>query len=170
MALLLAAIDMEQVIQAAELLGRESAAGDRGNANFHQLLRSLETAIATGYVRGLRGKKKQSWRVEKDETKPDDANLLSIHEYLVRVRNKTYAHTDRKEAQRTASARWEEGPNGEPVVVYGESWVPWIAAHHVPDIVALATHQRERFRAMALRFPPLDESSIPELQEPAGTN
>lgn len=165
-ALLLAATDMEQVIQAARLLERESAAGGQGNEAHHQLLRAVETAIAVTYARGLKGKRKESWRVEEAEIAPTDPELLGLHAHLLRVRNKTYAHTDRKEALRTASAEWVETPEGELTVRFAESWVPWIQAHDVPAIVALATHQRDRFRAMALHLPPPTEASVTEREKP----
>jgi hypothetical protein len=138
-ALLLAAIDMAQTIQAAMMLAEVSAA--ESFAEKHQRLRALETAVAITYARPLTYTK-GSYVVEQHERTPTgSAELLRMHDHLIEVRHKTYAHTDRSASLRTA------GMNDDGFI---ETWVPWIQADDVPVIIELAEHQQRRFRRLAL--------------------
>jgi hypothetical protein len=138
-ALLLAAIDMDQVIQAALMLVEEDA--KPYSEQKHQRLRALETAIAVTYARPLIDSKGlKSYTVKQHQRLPADRpDLLPIHDHLLKVRKKTYAHTDKQEAMRTA----EVNPFG-----YSETWMPWIEAKDAPAVIALAEYQQTRFRTI----------------------
>jgi hypothetical protein len=139
-ALLLAAIDMEQVIAAAGMLDEQTRRLDRPE-NHHQAVRALETAIACCYYRPLRGVRgRDSYVVPTEHVEPSDPELAELHGRLLRYRNKAYAHTDRTEALRDATWTTTE---------WSEKWVAWISPHDVPTIVRLAEYQRDRFRSLA---------------------
>jgi hypothetical protein len=135
--LLLAAIDMEQTIQAAKMLLEEIEKPDFPNK--HQRLRALETAIAVTYARSL-ADSKGSFVVPQSERPPASSQLRELHDHLLHIRHKAYAHIDRTESARTAGID-DRG--------FVESWVPWIVGADVPMIVVLSEHQRDRFRALA---------------------
>ena len=95
-----------------------------------------------------------SYRVRASDVDPTSAEYRELHAKLIRFRNKAYAHTDRKESKREATAT-SEG--------FGETWVPWIQAADVPAVIALAEHQRDRFRRIALEILDAERARLREL-------
>ena len=72
-------------------------------------------------------------------------SLQVRHAFLMLVRHKSAAHIDRELGFRIASI--VDGG-------YAEEWVHWITPLQIDDIIDLAEHQRERFRAMAHALSP----------------
>jgi hypothetical protein len=94
--LLLAAIDMEQVIQAAEAIQREL----QSSSPRLQFIRALETAVAVCYWRPFSASNTVGCLRHKDAEDPD------LHKEMKRIRNQVHAHTQ--------TSWWAEGGRGEP--------------------------------------------------------
>jgi hypothetical protein len=92
------------------------------------------------YARSL-ADNRGSFVVPQNERAPASRQLRELHDHLLLVRHKAYAHIDRTESARTAGID-DRG--------FVESWVPWIVGADVPMIVVLSEHQRDRFRALAI--------------------
>jgi hypothetical protein len=96
--LVLAAQDMLEAGAAAEfLLARDDLSGD--------VRRALETAIPVAYARPWsKSRSKSSIGHLGGHWRPADPEGLAVHEALIMVRNKVYAHTDEE-----IGARWIHG-------------------------------------------------------------
>ena len=140
-ALLLAAVDMDQVIAAAEMLPEMA---DRYGDHSHQV-RALATSISVTYARAMVRSRKASLVIgAKDQAPREAPDLYDLHDHLLDVRGKTYAHTDEGESHRAAAAA-----NG----VLTEEWKPMIVREDVAAIIELARFQQARFRGMATSDP-----------------
>jgi hypothetical protein len=111
-----------------------------------EFVRALETAIAVCYWRPFtKGSIGQLDPV--DDGPPEATGFGDLHRALEIMRNRAYAHTDK------ASGR--DADIVEPVTERGiagnaltETW--WAFPREwLPDVIALAEGQRERFRAEA---------------------
>jgi hypothetical protein len=125
--LALAANDMRQAAAAARLLERRH--------DFHAR-RALETAISVCYARPWTrnqiGKLEDAWL-------PEVGPYRDLHDRLLKLRNKTYAHTDRDGGRKAVA---QSGPGN--VVGFGEMWER-LPASEVTAIVELCERQVERF-------------------------
>jgi hypothetical protein len=140
-ALLLAAVDMDQVIAAAETL--PEMAERHGEHSHH--VRMLATTISVTYARAMVDSKRASFVIGKKDRAPRDAaHLRELHDHLIDVRGKAYAHTDVGESHRAAAAAGG---------MLTEEWKPLIVARDVSAIIELARHQQARFRGMATSEP-----------------
>ena len=147
--LLLAAIDMEQTIEAARAIERESdrvAAGEEPNA---ELVRALETALAVCYWRPFT--KSSIGRLDAVADGPPEASGMGdLHRTLKTMRDKAYAHTD-EASGRVAHVKEHVTQSGVSSEVFSESW--WAFPDDwLPRVIALAEMQRERFIAEALKL------------------
>jgi hypothetical protein len=148
--LLLAAIDMEQVIEAARAIQREAEREASGGEPNHQLVRALEAALAVCYWRPFTNSSVGRLDPVADAP-PDEREFVGLHLELKEKRDKAYAHTD-LESGRTADVKeyvTKEGVSGG--VVFGESWSP-LPRGYLGSVIALAIIQRERFRAEAVQL------------------
>jgi hypothetical protein len=139
-ALLLALTDMDHARAALDALEREHK-----NVN---LMRALETAIAVSYGRAFTTS--SLLRLNRDEYRPDDPAQAQLHDELLTLRDKVYAHTD-KEGGRTAridvTAEIEQGVEGSEINITAEvheQWVP-LRREGIPDYRLLIDGQRRRF-------------------------
>jgi hypothetical protein len=130
--LMLAAQDMQDAREAAE-----SLASRVGPA------RPLETAIVVSYARPWTA---SSIRPLEPHWLPKDEADLGLHEALLHVRDKLYAHTDDELGARGMQDVSAIVGSAEPQ--FAPSWRPLDRAL-LPDIVALASRQLERFRDAA---------------------
>jgi hypothetical protein len=138
--LLLAASDMEQVIEACRAIEREHLS----RAPNGQLIDALETAVAVCYWRPFSKRNTMGW------LETDDALDPELHAFLKNLRNKVYAHTD-KASGRTADVRQHVTESGVEGLVFGESW--WAALEDLlPRIIDVATRQRDAYRAESIRL------------------
>jgi hypothetical protein len=141
--LLLAAVDMEQVLSACRAYEREKAADDAD----YQLLRALETAIVVCYWRPFSKINSMGHLADSDAIDPE------LHAFMKGQRDQVYAHTD-EESHRTADAKVVLTSSGKPTIVFGESW--WASLDpFVPRIVEVALRQRDAYQseAVALMWP-----------------
>jgi hypothetical protein len=130
--LLLAAQDMNDCsAAAAELLTRIAPSS---------LARALETAIVVCYARPWG----RSNRIGALEARwgPETPEDLALHEELIRLRDKVYAHTDDEIKARDIEDMSELLGTNHPVFAPG--WHP-IETEALPRIAALAEAQRARF-------------------------
>ena len=147
--LLLAATDMEQTIEAARAIERESdrvAAGEEPNA---ELVHALETALAVCYWRPFTNS--SIGRLDPVEDGPPEASgLVELHRDLETMRKTRYAHTD-KVSGRDADVREHVTETGVTGIVRTES--QWeFPEEWLPRVIALAEMQRERFITEALKL------------------
>jgi hypothetical protein len=158
-ALLLAASDMEQAAAAAKALADEA---DR------DLARALETAIAVCYARAFT--QSSIYQLSRQRYEPTDPRLAELHNELFNVRDKVYAHTDKK-GGRTVSLSLQAVPRFEdlgkkPVRIdFGrlEEWVP-MPREVLPVALELFHAQRTRFHDEASRIyiALLDPEKLPQ--------
>lgn len=146
--LLLAAIDMEQTIEAARAIGREAereAAGQESNVQF---VRALETAVAVCYWRPFTKGRGGIGRLDPVKDGPsEESGLGDLHRALKTMRNRSYAHTD-KRSGRDADVKDHVTETGVTGGVFDERW--WgFPEEWLPNVIALAESQRDRFRAEA---------------------
>jgi hypothetical protein len=128
--LALANIDMRQAEAAARLLDRQ--------VDVH-VRRALETAIAVCYARpwlesNRDGKLKKRWL-------PNGAEELRLHDLLMDLRKRTYAHNDPTGGRRSL-ATLEAGV----VTATGEEWIP-LPRKDLDPIAELCARQAKRFQA-----------------------
>jgi hypothetical protein len=84
-ALVLASTDMKHARAALDALENE-------HASVH-LMRALETAIFVSYARAFT--QSSLLQLNTDEFRPVDRNLAGLHDDLLQLRDKAYAHTDK---------------------------------------------------------------------------
>jgi hypothetical protein len=139
--LYLAASDMDQAAAAAEALDKE---GDNVN-----LMRALETAIATCYARPFTDSSMVD-RLKASKWVAAGADR-ELHDFLMDGRNKVYAHTDAGSG-RGASGSQVTTANGEVVRVgYRESW--WAFPRElIAPFLDMCGRQAHNFRSAALRI------------------
>ena len=128
--LFLAAIDMEQTIQAAKMLLEEIAKPDFPNK--HQRVRALETAIAVTYARSL-ADNRGSFVVPQNERAPASRQLRELHDHLLLVRHKAYARTSTALNRRglqalTTAAASNRGCRGSSAQMFKSSSSPSTSA------------------------------------------
>jgi hypothetical protein len=135
--LALALGDMRQAAAAAGLLDRQlDVHGRHAQLDIHAR-RALETAISTCYARPWidsknTGKLKKKWL-------PSAHSDRAIHKRLLKLRRKTYAHTDPAGGRK---ALVQLGPDN--VLGIGEEWIPLRRAE-LPAIADLCDRQAARF-------------------------
>jgi hypothetical protein len=127
--LALAISDMRHAAAAARLLDKQD--------DFHAR-RALETAISVSYARpwlasNRSGKLKAKWL-------PAAGPDRDLHNRLLDLRHKTYAHTDPAGGR---SGLAHVGPDN--VLGIGEQWIP-LDAKDLPAIADLCDRQAERFQ------------------------
>jgi hypothetical protein len=138
--LVLAAQDMEECRAAAQFLHEATnLSGD--------VRRALETGIAVAYARPWG--KTNTIGVLPDHWKPTDPDQLTLHDELITVRNKVYAHTDEE-----SGARWvadvskmlkTTGPYFAP------AWRP-LNLDYIPQIAELAESQKTKLAQAAFEL------------------
>ena len=126
--LALALSDMRQAAAAARLLDRQLDVHAR---------RALETAISVCYARpwidsNNSGKLKTKWL-------PNAGPDRDLHTRLLKLRRKTYAHTDPAGGRQAFAQR---GPGN--ALGIGEQWIP-LARSELPAIAGLCDRQAARF-------------------------
>jgi hypothetical protein len=132
--LILAAQDMIEARAAAVFLReRDDLGGD--------VRRALETAIPVAYARPW-GKRNTIGGLE-DHWLPTRPDYRAVHDEMILVRNKVYAHTDEE-----IGARWIHDMSSilgasEPVFV--PMWRPLNPDLLDPRFIDLAEHQKDRF-------------------------
>jgi hypothetical protein len=138
-ALLLAASDMEQAAAAARAL--------EGEADDHNLMRALETAIAVCYARAFT--QSSLHRLNREEYEPSAAPLAELHRTLCQLRDEVYAHTD-KTGGRSASLLVNAPVRlpGRIDFVRHEEWKP-LSRAALPAALELFELQRQRFHEEA---------------------
>jgi hypothetical protein len=143
--LLLAASDMEQTIEAARAIQREGEQDATGQEPNVELVRALETAIAVCYWRPFTNS--SIGQLDPEGDGPAEATGRELHRTLKRMRDKAYAHTDTASG-RDASVKEHTTDSGISGLVFTEGW--WAFPREwLPDVIALAEGQRDRFRAEA---------------------
>jgi hypothetical protein len=131
----LAQSDMQQVVAAATHLASEHLNGD--------LCRALETAIVICYARPFDGRNAVG-RLG-DEFVPTDAVPRRIHQELLRLRDKVYAHTDRTDARDVVDLGQEFDLQSP---LYAEQWRP-LDRRVLAGIIHLAVEVEGRLREAA---------------------
>jgi hypothetical protein len=132
--LLLARFDMQQAAAAAKALNVE--------AYDVALIRALETAIAVSYARPF--VTSSLLRLNEAEYVPEDVQLAKLHAFVLDLRDKVYAHTD-KQSGRDAEILFATGSEGTPEVSgLRDEWIPFPRAA-IPSALALFELQGKRF-------------------------
>jgi hypothetical protein len=140
--LLLAAVDMEQVVSSCRAYQREQDAIEPDL----QLLRALETAIVVCYWRPFSKSNSMGCLTDSDARDPE------LHTFLKSQRDKAYAHTD-LESMRTADVKEHVTESGTAGLVFTESW--WAALDQfIPRIIEVALEQRDAYRAEGISLMP----------------
>ncbi len=136
----LAASDMDQAAAAAEALAAETQ-----DVN---LMRALETAIAACYGRPFtEGTMIQ--RLDTGKWVPAGADR-ELHERLMTLRHKTYAHTDIGSGRSAGSSQISTS-DGIAHTTYSEGW--WAFPREwIPSVVDLCRRQAQRFRQEAAKI------------------
>jgi hypothetical protein len=139
--LVLAAQDMVECRAAANFLQeRNDLSGDAR--------RALETAIPVAYARPwTKSRKKSSIGPLGGHWRPSVSEQLALHNYLINVRNKLYAHTDED-----FNARWVHGMDA---LLHSELLIPaWrpLNLDRLPEIAELADAQCARLAEGALEL------------------
>ena len=140
----LAAIDMEQTIEAARAIEREIKMQAQGQGQSWQFTRALETAVAVCYWRPFT-RSSTMGALDPTGDSPPEHGLCELHWSLESMRNEVYAHTDKSSGRDAAIRAGDEG------FALLESWKP-LPPHWLPSIIALAEAQRDRFRAEAFEI------------------
>jgi hypothetical protein len=138
--LFLAASDMDQAAAAAEALDAE-----KENVN---LMRALETAIATCYARPFTDSSLVNRLKASKWVAPTDRGL---HDFLMDGRKKVYAHTD-VESGRSAGPRQVTTVDGDVVTIgYREGW--WSFPRElIPQLLDMCRKQAQCLRNEGLRI------------------
>jgi hypothetical protein len=132
----LAASDMEQVVEAAATLrGRRLSEGAE---------RIMHTGIVIAYVRPFKNAGIGS--LDEEVWGPADPGDRALHDRLVELRDKVYAHTDNTEYRDVQDTSALLGIEGGPT--YAESWVS-LSEGGVARISLLADAQARRFKEAA---------------------
>ena len=138
--LLLGAIDMGQVIEAAEAIQREN----QSSTPNLELIRALETAVGVCFWRPF------SQRNSGGRLRNKDAEDADLHEYMKTARNQAHAHIDLNSG-RTADIDDVVTPTGVEGLAFVEGW--WsLPAEWLPRIIDAAIRQRDRWRAEAIEI------------------
>lgn len=133
--LLLGAIDMEQVIEAAQAIQREHQTSEPNL----QLIRALETAVVVCYWRPFSQSNTVGHLRDADAANPE------LHAHMKTLRNKAHAHTDTSSG-RKADIDELVSPSGIEGLAFTESW--WaLPAEWLPSIISFAVAQRDAWRA-----------------------
>jgi hypothetical protein len=139
-ALLLAASDLDQAAAAARALDAE--------AEDHALMRALETAIAVCYARAYTT---STLLQLGDEYAPAAGTSgAELDEFLKRLRDKVYAHTDKASGRTTSTIiSTDHGPDATiRIVEWREEWLPF-PREYIPAVIGLCERQALRFRTEA---------------------
>ncbi|MEO5576453.1 MAG: hypothetical protein ABIR67_15125 [Gaiellaceae bacterium] len=147
-ALLLAASDMDQAIAAAKALERESE-------DVH-LMRALETSLVVSYARAFTTSSLH--KLDREEYRPRDAELAQMHDELITLRDRAYAHTDKQSGRDvtmtiTATTGFQEGAK-EPAkldMTWREEWLP-LSREAIPAAITLCEGQRAGLREEAAQI------------------
>jgi hypothetical protein len=142
---LLAAEDMEQAAASARALG--------DGANDVHLTRALETALAVSYARAFT--QGSLLRLDRADYRPCDPTLADLHDELIRLRDKVYAHTDKASGRSTtvttttSIGRRAEGDTEITIEMeYREEWPPF-RREAISDAPRLFEGQRDRLLSEA---------------------
>jgi hypothetical protein len=148
--LLLAAIDMEQTIEAARAIEREAEREARVTEEPNvQLVRALETAIAVCYWRPFTSSSIGQLDPAGDGP-PVESGLGDLHRALKTMRDKVYAHTD-VASGRSAGVSEHVTESGTEGLAFSEGW--WAFPREwLPRVILLAEQQRDRFRTEAVEI------------------
>ena len=138
-ALLLAAADFDQAAAAAHALDAE--------AEDAALMRALETAIAVCYSRAFT--QSTLLRLGGEYGPPAGSADAELHRFLLRTRDKVYAHTDKTSGRRTSTnVSLATGDATVITVEWQEEWLPF-PREYIPGVIDLCGRQALRFRTEA---------------------
>lgn len=133
--LVFAAQDMAECRAAIDfLLERNDVSGD--------VRRALETGAVVAYARPWGSR--STIGALGDHWLPRDPKQRTLHDALIKDRNKVYAHTDEEiKARWVAGAHWEAGALRKPTTIL-PGWRP-LTLERLPEIAELAESQKDKF-------------------------
>jgi hypothetical protein len=133
----LAASDMEQIADAAQtLLKIHLSAGAE---------RVMQTGLVVTYVRAFKSPSGIGI-LKESEWAPSEPRDRALHDRLVNLRDKLFAHTDKTGLRDVVDTSALLGLEGGPT--YAETWVPF-STEGIAQIGQVAEAQRDRFTAAA---------------------
>jgi len=139
-AVLLAAADMEEAAEAAKAL----MTTDEGPLAF-----ALETGMVTAYARPFTA---SDLRVPRGFDELDYEPDRRLHEELMTLRDKVYAHTDDESGREIANYNLtEDAEAGTAEISYLIGRIP-IDRERLPLVIGLCERQEDRFKRAAIRL------------------